>query len=134
MTMEQLKTQSQEIGDILLASIVDLKTKNPPGFGLTEDEGSPDFFGRGDPPRWWDGSIVFSLAPEESRTTKEAAELMAAALEKDGWIGGPGKGRDYFYYTKTDKYGSWSADISYTTDPLPQAQRVNVDITSPYAS
>ncbi len=133
-TMEQLEVRSEEIGALLLDSISDIETNDPPGFGLHEDDESPDFFGRRSSSRWWVGSIVTSLAPEESATTLETALLMTKALEGDGWSDVIGQGQRYFYYEKVDELGCWTVLISYTTEPPPEAQRIMVDVTSPHTS
>ncbi len=133
-TMEQLEVRIDEIGVLVLGPVRDLEMIDSATFSASEDEDSPNFFGGGVLAHWWRGYGAIQLAPEEPTTTEEAAELMASALEKDGWAGGRGGDPNSFYFDKTDDYGRWTVDISYTTDPPPQVRRVNFLVISPHAS
>ncbi len=134
-TFEQLAAHACEIGPELLAQTDGLKLRRENSWGVGPREGDVDFFGQGDPPWWIQADGRVSLAFDETTTTKELAERMAAALEADGWTPkDPWPGRVELPLTKTDELGTWTVNIAYGTEPPPMAQWVDFSLTSPHTA
>ena len=135
-TVKQLEERSEQIGQLLTATIEDVDRYQDDHAGGGQIWADAEGNGR-DPNAWrywqWDATIV--LAPDAELTPEQAADRMAQVLVEDGWTAGEpvtASGSDRLGFHKSDDLGEgWSVEITYWKDSPPDPQNLFVTVVSP---